>query len=286
MSVRGLILASLFLSACAATDTDGDGVIDGEDCAPEDPEIYPGAAEACDGIDRDCDLHYWGGGPRWRDQDSDGYGDPAVPAEACGEVGWVANMEDCDDDRAEVHPGAAEICDDLDNDCDGLRGAREIDGDADGWTPCDGDCDDATAVLFPDSPPICDGVACPGATWEVDLDGDGGFACDFDYNEEDPGIYGGAADGPPGAVNGIDDDCNGLADVPVGRNRAWATIIGDSNESGSSHPRCGRHTTSLSRPRGRNGRRGPAVTAMDSTTGSLGIFRRSPPSGASGSAIP
>ncbi len=40
----------------ARQDTDGDGVLDVDDCAPDDPAIYPGAEEICgDGLDNDCD---------------------------------------------------------------------------------------------------------------------------------------------------------------------------------------------------------------------------------------
>lgn len=36
-------------------DSDEDGTPDASDCAPEDAEIHPGAAELCDNIDNDCD---------------------------------------------------------------------------------------------------------------------------------------------------------------------------------------------------------------------------------------
>ena len=34
-----------------ATDADGDGFVSGDDCDDGNPDIYPGADEACDGID-------------------------------------------------------------------------------------------------------------------------------------------------------------------------------------------------------------------------------------------
>ena len=40
-------------------DADGDGFVDDEDCAPDDPEINPGAEERCDPEDWDCDGVAW-----------------------------------------------------------------------------------------------------------------------------------------------------------------------------------------------------------------------------------
>ncbi len=55
------------------------------------------------------------------DSDNDGYGDPASAVVAatppCSALCVLG--ADCDDDNAAIHPGAQEICDDLDNDCDG-----------------------------------------------------------------------------------------------------------------------------------------------------------------------
>ena len=44
-----------------------------------------------------------------------------------------------------AHPGATEICDGYDNDCDTVVPANEMDGDSDGSRICDGDCDDGDA---------------------------------------------------------------------------------------------------------------------------------------------
>ncbi|MBP6390878.1 MAG: hypothetical protein KA352_08280 [Flavobacteriales bacterium] len=55
------------------------------------------------------------------DLDGDGHGDPDTSLTACSPPGgYVANGNDCDDAHASVHPGAAEVCNGMDDDCDGL----------------------------------------------------------------------------------------------------------------------------------------------------------------------
>jgi hypothetical protein len=95
------------------------------DCDDDDGATFPGADEACDGLDNDCNggvdddpalFATW-----YPDEDADGYGDAgASPVEGClpGEA-WIDNADDCDDGIAAVHPGALEICNDLDDDCNG-----------------------------------------------------------------------------------------------------------------------------------------------------------------------
>ena len=55
----------------------------------------------------------------YRDQDQDTYGDPVHTTEACSKpAGYVADDTDCDDRNGAVHPGATELCNGTDDDCD------------------------------------------------------------------------------------------------------------------------------------------------------------------------
>lgn len=49
--------------------------------------------------------------------------------------GWIT-PDDCDDARPETYPGATELCDALDNNCDGAPAEFEQDGDGDGQMDC------------------------------------------------------------------------------------------------------------------------------------------------------
>ena len=135
----------------------------------------------------------------WADLDQDGFGDPAAPLIVdCPLRGPVAENDlDCDDAQASVNPDAAELCDELDNDCDGeidddaaLDWTLDDDGDGYGddatlvttctppggssWVNEGGDCDDDDPAVNPGAAIACDGQDnnCDGAI-DNDLDGDG-----------------------------------------------------------------------------------------------------------------
>ncbi|HRU78775.1 MAG TPA: MopE-related protein, partial [Rectinema sp.] len=154
------------------------------DCDDNKASVHPGAAEIpADGVDQDCD----GKELCYVDSDGDGYrpdGVSTVLSADCdcddpGEALATAPVGDCDDTKASVHPGAAEIpADGIDQDCDGKE-LCYVDSDGDGYRPdgvstvlsadcdCDdpgealatapvGDCDDNNDLFYPGAPESCD----------------------------------------------------------------------------------------------------------------------------------
>jgi len=103
-----------------------------EDCNDSNADINPGAAEVCgNAVDDDCDLLVDDEDPNasvgttlwYLDYDSDGFGtdNPEYNDEACDQpAGYVDNPDDCDDLMSAINPDATEVCDGVDNDCNGF----------------------------------------------------------------------------------------------------------------------------------------------------------------------
>jgi hypothetical protein len=181
----------------------------GGDCDDADPSVHPDAVELCNEQDDDCDGDVDEGQdlPTWYlDADQDGYGDDDSASQACtAPDGWIAQGEDCDDSDAAVNPGAEELCNGIDDDCDTVvDDGLEIptwyaDADHDGYgdptalqQACDmpsghvavaEDCDDADDEVHPGASETCnerdddcddevdEGLEIP--TWYRDADEDG-----------------------------------------------------------------------------------------------------------------
>lgn len=93
------------------------------DCNDLNAAVNPDATEVCDGIDNDCDGQTDEGVQTtfYADVDGDGFGNPLVTTEACtAPTGFVANNTDCDDNDSNTYPGAPELCDGKDNNCDNV----------------------------------------------------------------------------------------------------------------------------------------------------------------------
>ncbi|MEN8248729.1 MAG: MopE-related protein, partial [Bacteroidota bacterium] len=115
----------------------------------------------------------------YEDSDLDNYGNPAVTLTQCVQpVGYVLDNSDCNDTEATINPGATEVCDEIDNNCDGsvdegLNTTWYIDNDSDGYgdintsqiscTQPEGyvgnntDCDDNDSDRYPAAPALPDG---------------------------------------------------------------------------------------------------------------------------------
>jgi hypothetical protein len=218
-------------------DADADGYSAEDDCDDLNPAINPGAEEVCDGIDNNCDDQIDEGLTEvyYPDADGDGYGSDADMVEACEPVeGMLATGGDCDDTDAEVNPLGIELCDGLDNNCDGDTDGEDaadkefwfVDADGDGhgvtldfiytcdmpegYADNDTDCDDENETIFPSASEVCDGV-------DNDCDGsvDPSTAVDATmwYRDADSDTYGNpdvtevACDAPSGFV-AIHADCD------------------------------------------------------------------------------
>ena len=165
------------------------------DCEDADPAASPAGVEvAGNGADEDCD----GRALCLLDGDADGFAADAVvlsPDADCddpGEQRTDAAGLDCDDARAEAHPGAEEVAGNgADDNCDGLLGCA-TDADDDGYAVDDGALTEASA--------------CPTGTVDLSL----GLDCD----DLDEGIHPDAVDITD---NGVDEDCDGADAAAAGK---------------------------------------------------------------------
>jgi hypothetical protein len=195
-------------------DLDGDGFLDaaacatGTDCNDGDGSIYPGGTETCDGVDEDCDgtiddnasdATEW-----FADVDGDSYGDAASSQFACSApANHVADNTDCDDGNASISPADAEVCDDVDQDCDGT---------ADNGLP--------TATYYQDA----DSDGYGGSTSIVDCAAPAGYvATGGDCDDAASSVNPGASE----SCNDADDDCDGTADDGLATTTSYPDLDGD-----------------------------------------------------------
>ncbi|MBX7108731.1 MAG: hypothetical protein K1X61_08810 [Chitinophagales bacterium] len=162
-----------------------------DDCNDNDAGIHPGATENCNSADDNCNnLTDEGTGYRlYADADGDGFGNVIDTVRACDAMaGYVADASDCNDNVSSMHPGAEELCNDADDNCDGtidenVRITFYADADADGY----GNKNETTySCVLP-----------------------AGYSMDTtDCNDADAGIHPGASE----TCNDADDDCNMQSD--------------------------------------------------------------------------
>ena len=190
--------------------------LEGGDCDDTSPEVNPEAVEVCNGLDDDCDdavdedavdADTW-----YADLDGDGYGHPTETLAACDQPDeYVGNDRDCDDSDDAINPDGDEVCNDVDDNCDGRVDEDEAldattwydDGDEDGF----GDPDDSHVSCEAPSGYIADGSDC------VDTDNDIFPGADELCNDEDDDCDGDIDEDAIDAVTWYDDsDADGYGD--------------------------------------------------------------------------
>ncbi len=179
-------------------DGDADGYAACQECNDGDAGIRPDAVEVCNFVDDNCDTlvdNNASDAPTWyADTDGDSYGDANVTDVTCqSPEGFVADNTDCADAEVDIHPGATEICNALDDNCDGVidtdavdRPTFYADADGDGYgdinspvlsrdeteniTSDTQDCDDTRGTVSPDQPEACEDGMDNNCSGEVDED--------------------------------------------------------------------------------------------------------------------
>ncbi|HYV93786.1 MAG TPA: MopE-related protein [Chitinophagales bacterium] len=267
-------------------DTDGDGygdasvtvqgcsipvgyVTNNTDCNDANAVIHPGTTEVCNGVDENCNGQIDEGVKTtfYADVDGDGYGNAGVTVQACTvQSGYVFTGTDCNDANAAIHPGATEIVNTLDDNCNGQIDElttyyADADGDGYGnpsittqtysaplgYVSNATDCNDANTNIHPNVNEVCNGLDdnCNGqmdegvkTTFYADADGDsygnqsvttqacsspaGYVSGNTDCNDAIAAIHPGATE----TCNAVDDNCNGQIDDGV-KTTYYANADGD-----------------------------------------------------------
>ena len=208
------------------------------DCNNTSAAVYPGATEVCNSIDDDCDTQIDEGltfTNYYADVDGDGFGAGAATSACAQPLGFVTTNTDCNNTSAAVYPGATEVCNSIDDDCDtqideGVQNTYYLDADGDsygaaassvqactlpvGYVTNSSDCNDTNIAINPttvwylnadgDGYYVWTSVSCtsPGVNYNTT----GGIA--GDCNDTNAAVNAGATE----ICNGIDDDCDAKID--------------------------------------------------------------------------
>ena len=173
------------------------------DCDDADASVNPDAEEVCDDVDNNCnaliddeDPLVTGPNMYYLDYDGDGYGNTDFIGMFCGQPEqYVDNDLDCDDLNATISPEGIEVCDEVDNNCDGL-----VD-DADSaiqYTDADNWYSDLDMDGYGDSASVTQSCVVPPGT------SDNGEDCDDSNLNVNPGV--------DEVCDGQDNDCDSLID--------------------------------------------------------------------------
>ncbi|MFM7051019.1 MAG: putative metal-binding motif-containing protein, partial [Planctomycetota bacterium] len=202
------------------------------DCNDANASVNPGAAETCNGIDDDCVGGIDNGltfVDYYLDADQDTYGTGSATSSCSVIAGRATRGGDCDDGRADVFPGAAEVCDagNTDEDCDGKADDLDLQG-ATGKTTFYADSD-GDGYTGSSSAQFCD---MPASGYEGANDGD--------CNDSNASVNPGAAEVCD--AGNTDEDCDGLADnadsSATGKTNWYADADGDTYGAGTAISAC------------------------------------------------
>ncbi len=113
------------VTACLCAGAEGWSAVGG-DCMDQDDSVSPAADEVCNGADDDCDgatdeIDAVGCKPLFLDGDGDGFGLSDKVKCLCGPTGvYIADKPgDCDDSTVDINPNAPELCNGVDDNCNG-----------------------------------------------------------------------------------------------------------------------------------------------------------------------